>query len=500
MNTRLFSVLVAALLLCSIAPPANAQGRVVLNEYLPWPSNGCGVSSEFVELLNFGPGPMNIGDYAITIPANTILQPGQFYVIAGMDVIPAGCANINGPVTANLNWNTCNCTSAPIPATGDGFFTDGGSANEQLVLLDASGQVIDAVVRSLPVESSASIITSDVGGGCDPIAFNLDNMNIVYETIGESAGRGNSFARKIDGDCGWLKDTQQSGGATNNTPGESSWLTATLNITNPFGCNKNGSVAVSFRPPDYALIFPVRYILAYDADSNGVFDFADTYTYGIDSVPPLVNIDSLRIGFYRLLIEPAGGCSPKLFPFSILPCINLLRSEVLSLTALRSDNKTLLRWQASYSEEAEYFVVEQEAAGQWRSRDTIWNRGQSGTAGFAWQDAAGSGLYRIQLMGINGRKKYSDIVRLGGDDGWRLQLLSANPVQEEVLLGIEGQAPGSLTLTVSDAQGRVVLVQPVRGGVQTIRLAMKNLGAGMYQISAADNIPGNRKIIKVLKR
>ena len=61
------------------------QGKVVINEYMSWPSNGCGVTSEFIELLNYGPGPMNIGcyiitegDYSITIPANTILQPGAF--------------------------------------------------------------------------------------------------------------------------------------------------------------------------------------------------------------------------------------------------------------------------------------------------------------------------------------------------------------------------------------------------------------------------------------
>ncbi|MDX1937990.1 MAG: lamin tail domain-containing protein, partial [Flavihumibacter sp.] len=90
----------------------QAQGRVVINEYLPWPVNGCGVTSEFVELYNFGPGPINIGcyvltdgDFAVTIPANTILQPGQFYVIAGQNFIPTGCANINSDVVVNLNWN-----------------------------------------------------------------------------------------------------------------------------------------------------------------------------------------------------------------------------------------------------------------------------------------------------------------------------------------------------------------------------------------------------------
>ena len=132
-------------------------GRVVINEYMPWTLNGCGATSEFVELMNFGPGPINIGcyiltdgDFSVTIPPDAILQPGEFYLIAGQDVITAPCANTDSTVHADLNWNTCGCARAPIPTKGEGFFTDGGSANEQVVLLDPALQVVDAVVRGLP--------------------------------------------------------------------------------------------------------------------------------------------------------------------------------------------------------------------------------------------------------------------------------------------------------------------------------------------------------------
>jgi hypothetical protein len=33
---------------------------------IPWTSNGCGAIAEFVELLNFGPGPVDIGCYIVT--------------------------------------------------------------------------------------------------------------------------------------------------------------------------------------------------------------------------------------------------------------------------------------------------------------------------------------------------------------------------------------------------------------------------------------------------
>ena len=63
-----------------------AQGRVVINEFMPW--SGCNTTSEFVELMNFGPGPMDIGcyivtngQYSVTIPPNTVINPGKYFVI-----------------------------------------------------------------------------------------------------------------------------------------------------------------------------------------------------------------------------------------------------------------------------------------------------------------------------------------------------------------------------------------------------------------------------------
>src|SRR5687767_8213518 len=63
-------------------------GYVLLNEYMPWTTNTCSVNGEFIEMYNFGPGPMDIGcyiisdgDFSITIPPNTILNAGEFFVL-----------------------------------------------------------------------------------------------------------------------------------------------------------------------------------------------------------------------------------------------------------------------------------------------------------------------------------------------------------------------------------------------------------------------------------
>ena len=109
-SKRLFFIPVLAFLMAAGNAP-QAQGRVIINEFMAWPGEACPISAEFIELKNMGPGPMNIGcyvitdgDVAITIPANTILQPGEFYVLGGQNTINAPCANIDKNITVNLNW------------------------------------------------------------------------------------------------------------------------------------------------------------------------------------------------------------------------------------------------------------------------------------------------------------------------------------------------------------------------------------------------------------
>ncbi|HSF46460.1 MAG TPA: lamin tail domain-containing protein, partial [Chitinophagaceae bacterium] len=103
MKTKFTRVLILLIVL-TLALPDRSQGqffgRVMINEYMPWPGNACGTTSEFVELFNMGPGPVNIGcyvltdgDFAVTIPPGTVIYPGDYYVIAGQSLLIAPCAN-----------------------------------------------------------------------------------------------------------------------------------------------------------------------------------------------------------------------------------------------------------------------------------------------------------------------------------------------------------------------------------------------------------------------
>lgn len=367
-RTAIIALLLISLTARSFAQSTNA-GRVLINEYLPWTNNGCGATAEFIELFNFGPGPVNLsgyivtdGEYAITIPPNTILPAGKYFVLSGQNTIPINCGNDARSVTVNLNWNTCGCTSQPIPTTGEGMLTDGGSGNEQIVLLDSNLQIIDAIVRNTPVEPSQNITTSSIGGHFTPRTFDLDLLNPLYETIGESVGRGNSLARKIDGGCGWMKDTQESAGDQNNTPAETLDWTGNMNLTVPSNCTGPGSISLAVSDPS---LFPMTYLLARDLDSNFIYDEKDLYTSGIDSAGPNIDFNGLQAGSYSLVVGSRKGCDIRHFGFSIINCASRVLEEIFrEINLVQSANGTMITWNIPNRQLVSSFTIEKSSDGR----------------------------------------------------------------------------------------------------------------------------------------
>lgn len=470
------------------------SGKVVINEYMPWTSNGCGTTAEFVELLNFGPGPVDIGcyilttgKYSITIPPNTILQPGEFYVIAGQSFIPADCANIDSIATgvyADLNWNTCNCTNGPIPITGDGLLTDGGSGNTPLVLFNPSLKVIDAVVRSLPAEPSTNVMSSGANGSCTPKGFNLDSMVVKYEQLGMSAGRGNSFARTTDGDCSWVKDPQQSANASNNRGGDLTDIRYSFSMINPSACNNQGGrVSIYVEHSNYAAIFPMNYTLAVDINENGVFDQADLYTTHIDSTAPSIEVNDLPAGRYRITISSANECYLKTFEFTILTCYPVLPVQLEFVKyAGQKAGKHLLQWKLSGEENLQLITVQK--AKQNEAFMDEKNVLPQNNASHYSTEVEGSEYqsFRLRILTKNGNAFYSPVVSANHVSA--IQKSWPNPVINVMNIQLMSADSKKATYSIFHSSGKAVtegqLQVPKGQSVHQINLSY--LSSGLYQI------------------
>lgn len=484
--------------LITTAPAVGlGQGRVVINEYMPWPGSACGTTAEFVELMNFGPGPINIGcyiltdgDHTITIPEGTILQPGGFYVIGGQDSIEAPCANLDSTIRVHLNWNKCDCTSSPIPTTGDGFLTDGGSANEQVVLLDPLLEIVDAVARSLPVEPNNTLTSqSPSGSNCVNSTFNLNLLNPDYETIGQSAGRGNSFARSTDGDCGWVKDPQQSAGATNNRGGETSNVQYNFYYLKATSCARDGKISVTVTAADYSNIFPMSFILAVDSNRNGQFDLNDQYITGTVSTPNSVTLDSLHPGTYRLTLASVQGCNLRTFPFTIASCsVVALPLKLRSFQAERKKGDVLFSWVLEETRFAERCILEGSVDGSaFQSLDTLLVPDRLSSL---WQDqrtlpvASEIRFVRLQLISHLQEHSWSPIRLLESYTENVSDRIYPNPTSGQATLETESAVAGFGEIKILHAGGAVLRRwHPLfQKGPNLLLIDLRELPKGLYLI------------------
>jgi Secretion system C-terminal sorting domain len=367
------------------------------------------------------------------------------------------------------------------------LFTDGGNANEQVVLLDPSLKVVDAVVRSLPAESSSTITTANMPGGCGPKTFNLDSMKIPYETLGMSTGRGNSFARKLDGDCGWEKDPQQSANATNNTSGGTSDVTYSMTLVQSMDCGgTHGAVDiyVNAGSTGYAALYPMNYTVAYDANKDGKFDFSDTYTYGVDSTPPSVTVSGLIAGRYKITVASVMGCFLKTFDVTILPCGPILPLRLNYFKILNQNSRWgTLEWMLTDMETVQTVAVQRSTDGiHFSTFVQLDSLEYAGTRVFDQPFSTGAGFpyYRLLIRERDGSFFYSAIVNAS------LSSVDAsvwpNPSTNQIHLQLASVGSSNAVYRICSATGSIVQAGSLsfQPGINQSTIATDRLPAGVY--------------------
>lgn len=460
---------------------------MVINEFMSW--SGCSITSEFIELVNFGPGPMNIGCYIVTngtysatIPPNTILQPGQYFLLSGKDSLAAGCGNTDSLVHVNLNWTTCNCTNMPIPTMVNGFLKDGGSANEKIVLLDPNLNVTDAVSRSSPVSTSTPISTSIVSGGCTSKTFDLTTMGISYETINNSTGINNSFARKVDGDCGWVKTTAISAQAPNKT-GSTSSASYSFSTLSASQCNgTKGSISIEVTAPNVSSLFPMNYTLGYDADSNSLFNGTDIYTYGVDSSASAIDINNLKYGRYRITVASTQGCNLKTYDFYIFNCYGILLPLKLLYFQYSGikDNRHIFKYRLNESNNLKSLVLEASNGGFYNTVTTVNNVNTSNETTIS-APISGSRNFRLRLIDNSGVASYSQAIKVDAQTANQMRYW-LNPLDNKLFIQINLKTKDKLSCTVFNANGVAVKEarQALNAGNNNIIIATSDLSTGVY--------------------
>ncbi|TAF59739.1 MAG: lamin tail domain-containing protein, partial [Flavobacterium sp.] len=168
----------------------NTEAQLVINEVLinATTANNDGSNSpntgEWTELINAGSESLDAscyvmtdGDWSVTLPQGTILAPGEILTIGSpFSQIP----------NLSINIANCNCTSSNN--AGDvGVFTNG---DEQIVIANAAGQVVDGFYWGNGQFASTPSFTTEPLFGCNAVSIQLSindpNIQQVTGNIVES--------------------------------------------------------------------------------------------------------------------------------------------------------------------------------------------------------------------------------------------------------------------------------------------------------------------------
>jgi hypothetical protein len=443
------------------------------------------------------------GQYAVTIPKGTILKPGQYYVLAGQDQLLKECGNLKEDVKVDLNWNTCNCSDKPVPTTGDGFLQNGGNANEKIVLLDPQLNVVDAVSRYANF-SSSSLITTRASADCMGHTFDLDNMVVRYESIENSTGIDNSFARRVDGDCGWVKTPAISPGSANKT-GSSSSATYDFSTLSASDCNSStGSISVMVNASNVSSLFPMSYTLGYDVDRNNLFSEADRYTYGVDSSAPSIDINELAYGRYKMTVGSALGCNLQTFDFFIFNCYGIvLPLKFISFNYSRTENGYyLFDYELEGIETVKYLYLEGAIDGSFKTIQVLQPaKSQNGEKVRFQTPISHYNNYRLRAVDNNSRVTYSTVIKVRG--GIRSNELAWPSLSSSFLhFQISSGKTQQVSCSIINTSGAIVRKERVnvKAGTNTIRLGVTNLPSGVYQVKMDGKDVNSASPIRFIKQ
>jgi PKD repeat protein len=289
-----------ALIILSLS--ANAQ-CIVINEVMVNAAGGCDggctpSTAEWVELYNTCNTPQDIscfvltdGDFGVTFPVGTIIQPYSFFVIGSS----------NSGTVVNLDLGTCGCTSGPTSQVG--IFTNSA---EQLAFVNPLGVILDGLYWGGGQFAQTPSFTTANTVGCPDVTITLSASDPALISVsGQSNNDGESIYRECDGTNVWLT------GATVPTPGTSNSpfipIASTPTIVQP-SCGISGSIDVVI--------------------SGGIGPFIYEWLGTANTTP---NLGNLQPGDYTLAVTDQGQCeTPQLFTYTIAPSPN---DPVLTLTA-----------------------------------------------------------------------------------------------------------------------------------------------------------------------
>jgi hypothetical protein len=250
-----------------------------------------------------------------------------------------------------------------------------------------------------------------------------------------------------------------------------------LNIT-----NLAGTAGLSFRPYNIE-VFPTL-VAKFDETNTATLTVKDISQYATYVVPP------------DMPFTDKGTNLP-------LP-ITLINFSA----ALQANQEVLLKWATAMEQDNKEFIVQRSTdALSFTDVKTLAGAGNSLSAReYVTSDEypiSGTSYYRLKQVDFDGTTSFSKVasVRIKGSAGSGLSVQSAkpNPFQGQTEINFSVPAPAKVTLTVSDALGKVIATEKInaQAGANTYLLKGDKLSNGVYFLNLTNGRESSRfKVVR----
>ena len=238
----------------------------------------------------------------------------------------------------------------------------------------------------------------------------------------------------------------------------------------------------------------MRYIIGYDVDNNNIFDQSDQYTSGVDSLFPVIQLNNLSFGRYRVVVETSKGCDLNQIDFVILNCFTLLATNINHLTAIEEGDQHLVQWTVSGNSTVEFFDVEASKNGNdfySIARVNRLDRGDRVNYEFTNKNKAFQ-FYRIKITTREGHTILSAITQVPSKESSGIGIgIYPNPLKSEMLT-IENKTRKSLNGNIEfySSNGLKVLESRIvlYPGQTTAKVNLVSLAKGFYYVVVRDQM------------
>jgi hypothetical protein len=185
----------------------------------------------------------------------------------------------------------------------------------------------------------------------------------------------------------------------------------------------------------------------------------------------------------------------SILTLNVINCGEPLATDILSFSGKIGEGASLLNWTTSKEDKSVKFIIEKSVDGRNFSEAgtvTGYHNPISETNNYRFSDPYNNGFvyYRIRMVDIDQKQKFSRTIRLGNETSSMSFVNVPNPFKDQLIAEIQVMESQTLKLSLIDNMGRLVRTQNftvISGNNRITMEHLEALPAGMYTLQVQSN-------------